>query len=102
MATTPTLSPSTGSNPIHLRKQYGNYIGGRWVAPVAGRYFDNITPVTGEVLCQIARSDAQDVEKALDAAHAARAAWGRTSTTERGRILERIAQRIEDNLSTLR
>ncbi len=71
MATTPALSPSTGTHPIQLRKQYGNYIGGRWVAPLAGRYFDNITPVTGEVLCQIARSDAADVERALDAAHAA-------------------------------
>ncbi len=101
MATTPALNPATGTHPIHLRQKYGNYIGGRWVEPAAGRYFDNITPVTGEVLCQIARSDAQDVEKALDAAHAARAAWGRTSTTERGRILERIAQRIEDNLELL-
>ncbi len=101
MATTPTLSPSTGAHPLHLRKQYGNHIGGRWVAPLAGRYFDNITPVTGEVLCQIARSDASDVDRALDAAHAARAAWGRTSTTERSNILNRIAQRIEDNLELL-
>ena len=101
MATTPALNPATGTHPIELRKQYGNYIGGRWVAPTAGRYFDNITPVTGEVLCQIARSDAADVERALDAAHAARAAWGRTSTTERGRMLERIAQRIEDHMELL-
>ncbi len=101
MATTPTLNPATGAHPLDLRKQYGNYIGGRWVAPLAGRYFDNITPVTGKVLCQIARSDAADVERALDAAHAARAAWGRTSTTERGRMLERIAQRIEDNMELL-
>ncbi len=101
MATTPALTPATGTHPIELRKQYGNYIGGRWVAPTAGRYFDNITPVTGEVLCQIARSDAADVERALDAAHAARAAWGRTSTTERGRMLERIAQRIEDHMELL-
>ncbi|AFL90292.1 NAD-dependent aldehyde dehydrogenase [Terriglobus roseus DSM 18391] len=101
MATTPALNPATGDHPLHLRKQYDNYIGGRWIAPASGQYFDNVTPVTGEVLCQIARSNAADVDKALDAAHAARAAWGRTSTTERGRLLERIAQRIEDNLELL-
>ena len=101
MATTPALNPATGDHPLHLRKQYDNYIGGRWIAPRSGKYFDNITPVTGEVLCRIARSDASDVEAALDAAHAARAAWGRTSTTERSRLLERIAQRMEDNLELL-
>ena len=101
MATTPALNPATGDHPLHLRKQYDNYIGGRWIAPAGGQYFENVTPVTGEVLCQIARSNADDVNKALDAAHAARAAWGRTSTTERGRLLERIAQRIEDNLELL-
>ncbi len=102
MATTPaSLNPATAEHPIHLRKQYDNYIGGRWVPPSSGEYFDNITPVTGEVLCSIARSNAADVNKALDAAHAARAAWGRTSTTERGRLLERIAQRMEDNLELL-
>jgi aldehyde dehydrogenase len=101
MATTPALNPATAENPVHLRKQYDNYIGGRWIAPASGQYFDNVTPVTGEVLCGIARSNADDVNKAIDAAHAARAAWGRTSTTERGRLLERIAQRIEDNLELL-
>ncbi|MGI4854805.1 MAG: acetaldehyde dehydrogenase ExaC [Janthinobacterium lividum] len=101
MATTPALNPATAEHPIHLRKTYDNYIGGRWVAPANGQYFDNVTPVTGEVLCGIARSNVDDVNKALDAAHAARAAWGRTSTTERGRLLERIAQRIEDNLELL-
>ena len=101
MATTPALNPATAEHPINLRKTYDNYIGGRWVAPASGQYFDNVTPVTGEVLCGIARSNADDVTKALDAAHAARAAWGRTSTTERGRLLERIAQRMEDNLELL-
>jgi len=100
MATT-ALNPATGEHPLDLRKQYDNYIGGRWIAPASGQYFDNVTPVTGQVLCQIARSNSDDVNKALDAAHAARAAWGRTSTTERGRLLERIAQRIEDNLELL-
>jgi len=101
MATTPALNPATGDHPLQLRKQYDNYIGGRWIAPQSGQYFDNITPVTGEVLCKIARSQAADVETALDAAHAARVAWGRTSTTERSRMLERIAQRMEDNLELL-
>ena len=101
MATTSALNPATGHHPIHLRAQYDNYIGGRWAAPANGEYFDNVTPVTGEVLCRIARSNATDIDKALDAAHAAKGAWGRTSLTERGRILERIAQRIEDNLEML-
>jgi aldehyde dehydrogenase len=98
---TSAINPTTGEHPLDLRRQYDNYIGGRWIAPSSGQYFDNVTPVTGQVLCQIARSNADDVNKALDAAHAARAAWGRTSTTERGRLLERIAQRIEDNLELL-
>jgi len=101
MATSPTFSPATTAPPIHLRKQYDNYIGGRWIAPQSGLYFDNITPVTGEVLCRIARSNAADVELALDAAHAAKSAWGRTSPAERANLLERIAQRIQDNLELL-
>jgi hypothetical protein len=86
MATTPTLNPATGEHPLRLRTQYDNYIGGRWAAPLSGQYFDNVTPVTGEVLYRIARSNAADVEAALDAAHAAKTAWGRTSTTERSRM----------------
>jgi aldehyde dehydrogenase len=101
MAASPTFSPATAAPPIHLRKQYDNYIGGRWIAPQSGLYFDNITPVTGEVLCRIARSNAADVELALDAAHAAKSAWGRTSPAERANLLERIAQRIQDNLELL-
>jgi aldehyde dehydrogenase len=101
MAASPSFSPATASPHIHLRKQYDNYIGGRWIAPQSGLYFDNITPVTGEVLCRIARSNAADVELALDAAHAAKSAWGRTSPAERANLLERIAQRIEDNLELL-
>ncbi|NBC36455.1 aldehyde dehydrogenase family protein [Novosphingobium sp. FSY-8] len=81
--------------------KYDNFIGGRWVAPVNGRYFDNISPITGKSVCQIARSDAQDVELALDAAHAAREAWGRTSPAERSLMLLRIADVMEQNLSLL-
>ncbi|AXC48940.1 aldehyde dehydrogenase family protein [Paracoccus suum] len=84
-----------------LKDRYDNWIGGKFVPPQSGRYFDNVTPITNEVLCQIARSDAAEVELALDAAHAAREAWGKTSLAERSNILWRIAQRIEDNLQTL-
>jgi aldehyde dehydrogenase len=86
---------------IAIRPQYDNFIGGKWVAPVNGRYFDNISPVDGGVVCKIARSDEHDVELALDAAHAAREAWGRTSTTERSRVLLRIADRMEQKLDVL-
>ncbi len=81
--------------------RYDNFINGAWVAPKAGRYFDNTSPVTGQVLSEIARSDATDVEAALDAAHAAKDAWGRTSVAERARILNRIADRMEENLDLL-
>ena len=83
------------------KAKYGNFIGGEWREPVSGRYFDNITPLTGGKLCEIARSDAADIELALDAAHAAKDRWGRTSTTERSNILMKIAQRMEDNLDLL-
>ena len=80
---------------------YGNYIGGEWRQPIGGKYFDNLTPVTGGKLCEVARSDERDIEAALDAAHAAKDQWGRTSTTERANILTKIAQRMEDNLELL-
>src|SRR4051794_3678850 len=81
--------------------RYGNFIGGRWVEPVAGRYFDNISPINGRVIGEVARSDAADVEKALDAAHAAKEAWGRTAPAERARMLNRMADRIEENLDLI-
>jgi aldehyde dehydrogenase len=82
-------------------ERYDNFIGGQWVAPRSGKYFDNISPVTGKAVCKIARSDAPDVEAALDAAHAAKDAWGRTSVVERAMILNRIADRMEANLEQL-
>ncbi|MGJ4891244.1 aldehyde dehydrogenase [Bradyrhizobium sp. HKCCYLRH3099] len=81
--------------------RYDNFIGGGWKAPSAGKYFDNISPITGQPVCQIARSDASDIEAALDAAHAAKDGWARTSVTERALILNRIADRMEANLATL-
>src|SRR5271163_1800760 len=101
MATMSAIQPGSYGFPVAIRKRYDNYIGGEWVAPLSGKYFENVTPVTGQVLCEIARSNAADVDRALDAAHAAKKAWGKTSTTERGRMLEKIAQRIEDNLEML-
>ncbi len=84
-----------------FKARYGNFIGGEWVEPNAGRYFENSSPVNGQLLCEIARSDASDVERALDAAHAARDAWGSTSPATRAGILTAIASRMEDNLSLL-
>ncbi|MDE2404055.1 MAG: aldehyde dehydrogenase family protein [Sphingomonadales bacterium] len=90
---------STLKPPFNAR--YDNFIGGRWTAPLAGRYFDNVSPITGKPVCEVARSDAADIELALDAAHAARESWGRTSPAERAVILNRIADRMEANLPVL-
>ena len=81
--------------------RYDNFIGGQWVAPKAGRYFENISPITGKPVGAIARSDGNDIDAALDAAHAAKEAWGRTSAAERALILSRIADRMEANLEKL-
>src|SRR5476651_1854146 len=68
---------------IPLRSRYENFIGGKWLAPAKGGYFDNISPTTGQVICQIARSQAEDMELAIDAAHAAAGAWGRMAVADR-------------------
>jgi aldehyde dehydrogenase len=86
---------------VAIRPKYDNFIGGKFVPPVEGRYFDNISPIDGGVVCQVARSGEADIELALDAAHAARAAWGMTSATERSRALLRIADRMEEKLDLL-
>jgi NAD-dependent aldehyde dehydrogenases len=85
----------------HLRTRYDNFIGGEWRAPAKGRYFTDISPIDGSVLCEVARSDADDVERALDAAHAARQGWARTSPADRAAILNRIADRITANVVLL-
>jgi aldehyde dehydrogenase len=87
------------ANPF--KQRYDNYIGGKFVAPTKGEYFGNVTPITGQVFCEVARSTAEDIELALDAAHAAKDAWGKTSPAERANILNKIADRMEANLSTL-
>ncbi len=86
---------------IPIRARYDNWINGTHVAPTHGQYFSNPTPITGQHLCDVARSTADDVELALDAAHAAAQAWGRTSVAERALILHRIADRLEENLEAL-
>jgi len=83
---------------VEVKPRYGNFIGGKFHAPVRGQYFENPSPITGKRLCEVARSTAEDVELALDAAHAAAPGWGKTSPAERGRILNQIADRLESNL----
>ena len=95
------LEPDRFGHAVNFKKRYGNYIGGEWVPPVKGEYFENITPITGRAFCEVPRSSAEDVELALDAAHAAKAAWGRTSPAERANILNRIADRMEQNLERI-
>ena len=83
------------------KTKYGNFIGGQWVDAADGQTFENTSPVTGQVICEVARGKAADIERALDAAHKAAPAWGRTSVAERANILNRIADRIEDNLDLI-
>src|SRR5580765_979011 len=83
------------------KKQYGNYIGGQWLAPVSGEYFDNVSPLNGKPFCSIPRSKAGDIEIALDAAHKARRGWAQTSVTDRANVLLKIADRMEQNLKLL-
>ncbi|WNS82299.1 aldehyde dehydrogenase [Domibacillus sp. DTU_2020_1001157_1_SI_ALB_TIR_016] len=94
-------NPGQEGSKVTFKQRYENYINGEWTAPLSGQYFENITPVTGEVFCEVARSQAEDIELALDAAHAAKDAWGKTSVAERANILNKIADRLEENLETL-
>jgi aldehyde dehydrogenase len=93
--------PGAEGSLMSFASRYDNYIGGEWVAPSQGRYFENPTPVTGQTFCEVARSDDSDIELALDAAHAAAPAWGKTSPAERAVILNKIADRIEENLEAV-
>lgn len=93
--------PNTAGSVVNFKPRYENYINNQWVAPVNGKYFNNHSPVNGSLICEIPRSDAQDIELALDAAHAAKGAWGETSVTERSNILLKIADRIEANMEML-
>ncbi|MES9945857.1 MAG: aldehyde dehydrogenase family protein [Candidatus Thiodiazotropha sp.] len=95
------VEPNQPGSKIEFKSRYENYIGGEWVAPVEGRYFENISPVNGKSFCEIPRSSALDVDLAIDAAHLAKEIWGKTSVTERSNTLLRIADRIEQNLELL-
>ncbi len=86
---------------VSVKAQYANFINGQWLAPVKGQYFENISPVTGNVFCKIPRSTAEDIELALDAAHAAKDAWGKMSVTQRSNILLKVADRLEQNLEMM-
>ena len=94
-------NPNQENSKVHFKTRYDNYIGGTWRAPIKGLYFENASPINGQVFCEIARSSAEDIELALDAAHAAKQAWGTTSATDRANILLKIADRMAENLETL-
>lgn len=94
-------APNQPNSKVNLKSRYENYIGGEWIPPVKGMYFENPSPVTGQNYCEVARSTAEDIEKALDAAHAAAPAWGKTAPAQRAGILNAIADRIEANLEML-
>jgi aldehyde dehydrogenase len=95
------LDPNQPGAKVQFKSRYANFIGGEWVAPARGQYFENISPINGRAYCEIPRSTAEDIEAALDAAHAAKAAWGRTSAVERAQMLCAIADRIDANLELL-
>ena len=93
--------PGKGEALVSFKPRYENWIGGEWVPPVKGGYFENVSPVTGKVFCEVARGTSEDIDLALDAAHKAAPSWGKTSVAERANILNRIADRIEENLEML-
>jgi aldehyde dehydrogenase len=94
-------APGKPGSPVECKPRYDNFIGGEWIAPVDGEYRENLSPATGMPICEVAHSGAQDIELALDAAHAAKDAWGEASTTERSKVLNAVADAIEENLEML-
>jgi aldehyde dehydrogenase len=95
------VDPNQPDSKVQFKAQYENFIGGQWVAPIKGEYFDNVSPVDGKVFTKIPRSSAEDIELALDAAHKAKAEWNKSSPTVRSNILLKIADRLEQNLEYL-
>src|ERR1700757_2722050 len=93
--------PGEAGSPVELSERYENFIGGEWVAPTTRDYRENLTPSTGEPFCEVANSGAADIEVALDAAHAAKDAWGRRSPAERAAVLNAVADAIDANLEML-
>lgn len=94
-------NPNTDGSKVNFKSQYENFIGGEWVAPVKGEYFDDISPVDGKVFTKVADSTSEDVELALDAAHKAKDAWAKTSPMERSNVLLKIADRLDEHLELL-
>jgi aldehyde dehydrogenase len=94
-------APGVSGSPVALRERYDNFIGGEWIAPTTGEYRGNVTPSTGEVFCEVAHSGAQDIELALDAAHAAKEEWGQRSPAERAAVLNDVADAIDENAEML-
>jgi aldehyde dehydrogenase len=94
-------TPGETDSPVELKSRYENFIGGHWVAPVNGEYSDNVSPATGEPFTEVPRSTTEDVDLALDAAHAAKDAWAEASATERSRVLNKLADAIEENVELL-
>ncbi|HWB68685.1 MAG TPA: aldehyde dehydrogenase family protein, partial [Solirubrobacterales bacterium] len=94
-------APGTPGSPVEVSEEYGNFIGGRFVPPAGGEYRDNLTPATGEPFSRVANSTPDDVEAALDAAHAAKDEWGEAAPSERAAVLNAMADAIEENLQML-
>ncbi|KGX87492.1 aldehyde dehydrogenase [Pontibacillus litoralis] len=94
-------NPGEIGSKVTFKQRYDNFIGGEWVKPVKGEYLENVSPVSGQVFCEVARSSKEDIELALDAAHKAKDDWGKTSAAERSLLLNKISDRLEENLETL-
>lgn len=94
-------APNLPGSLVNFKARYDNFINGQWQPPADGQYFDNITPVTGKVFCQVARSTSVDIDRAVAAANAAKSAWGKTSVTTRANILLKIADRMAQHLEAI-
>lgn len=101
VTTTKYVEPNQEGSILHYKSKYDNFIGGEWVPPVLGQYFENFSPVSGKLIASYARSTKEDIELALDKAHEVKELWGNTSPTERSQILNKIADRLEENLELL-
>ncbi|ARB67410.1 Acetaldehyde dehydrogenase 2 [Moraxella catarrhalis] len=94
-------NPNTKDSKVSFKEKYENFIGGKWVAPVDGEYFEDISPVDGKVFAKVAKSNKKDVELALDAADEAKQTWNKSTPSERSNLLLKIANRLEENLELL-
>ncbi len=94
-------NPGQPNSKVTFKSRYDNFINGEWIAPKKGQYFENVSPVNGKTFCEIARSTAEDIEMALDAAHNAKGSWAATSPAERAGMLNKIADVMEANLEML-